>query len=113
MTASPDTLTARILARVKAARRAVDRSGNADRPRLQRRRVRPAEAGAPSLEELRATEALKEVFHNLGVGYRRYRRRTGNPLAPGLRAATDRFRAEPSLPALIAVAAILDELDLV
>jgi hypothetical protein len=112
MTASPDTLKARMLARVKAARRAVDRRGNADRPQLQRRRARPADPGAASLEELRTTEALKQVFHHLGVVYRRYRRRTGNPVAPGLRAATDQFRAEPSLPALMAVAAILDELEL-
>ena len=112
MTSSPDSLTARIIARVKVARRAVDRRGNAGRPRLQRPRSRPAEEGAPSLEELRATEALKMVFHNLGVVYRRYRRRTGAPVAPGLRAATDRFRAKPSIPALVAVAAILEELEL-
>lgn len=110
MTPSPDSLTARILARVKVARRAVDRRGNAGRPRLQRPRSRPADPG--TLEELRATEALKMVFHNLGVVYRRYRRRTGTPVAPGLRAATDRFRAKPSVPALVAVAAILEELEL-
>ena len=44
--------------------------------------------------------------------YRRYRTRMGGPVAPGLRDATDRFRAKPSLAALVAVAAILDQLDL-
>jgi hypothetical protein len=112
MTASPDTLAAGILGRVQAARRAVDRRGTAARPRLQRRRARPANPGAPSLEERRETESLKQVFHHLGILYRRYRRQTGGPVAPGLRAATDRFRAEPSLPNLIEVAAILEQLDL-
>jgi hypothetical protein len=113
MAASPETLTDRMLARVNAARRAVHRRGNATRPRLQRQlEARPADPLAPSLEEARETEAMKRVFRDLGVSYRRYRSQIGGPVAPGLRAATDRFRAEPSLPSLVAVAAILDELDL-
>ena len=114
MTVSPpETLTDLMLVRVKAARRAVDRRASATRPRLQRqRRARPADPSAPSLEEGRATRSLKRVFRDLGISYRRYRSQIGGPVAPGLRAATDQFRAEPSLPSLVAVAAILDELDL-
>ena len=113
MTVSPpETLTDLMLVRVKAARRAVDRRASATRPRLQRRRARPADPSAPSLEEGRATKSLKRVFRDLGISYRRYRSQIGGPVAPGLRAATDQFRAEPSLPSLVAVAAILDELDL-
>jgi hypothetical protein len=114
MTASsPETLTDRMLARVKTARRAVDRRASATRPRLQRQpRARPADPNAPSLEEGRATRSLKWVFRDLGVSYRRYRSQVGGPVAPGLRAATDLFRAQPSLPSLVAVAAILDGLDL-
>jgi hypothetical protein len=113
MTASPETLTDRMLARVKTARRAVDQRASASRPQLQRqRRARPADPNAPSLEEGRATRSLKRVFRDLGVSYRRYRSQIGGPVAPGLRAATDQFRAEPSLPSLVAVAAILEELDL-
>ena len=108
-----ETLTNRMLARVKAARRAVDRRATATRPRLQsQRRARPADPGAPSQAEARETESLKRVFRELGVTYRRYRSQIGGPVAQGLRAATDGFRAEPSLPSLVAVAAILDQLDL-
>ena len=106
-------LTDRMLARVDTARAAVHRRANATRPRLQRPvKARPADPGAPSLEEAREIEAMKRVFRDLGVSYRRYRSQIGGPVAAGLRAATDRFRAEPSLPSLIAVAAILDQLDL-
>ena len=108
-----ETLADCMLARVKAARRAVDRRATATRPRLQsRRRARPADPSAPNLAEARESESLKRVFRELGVSYRRYRSQIGGPVAPGLRAATDRFRAEPSLPSLIAVAAILNQLDL-
>jgi hypothetical protein len=113
MTASPETLTDRMLAQVKTARRAVDRRANASRPRLRRRRpARPADPSAPSLEQSRAAMSLKRVFRDLGVTYRRYRSQIGGPVAPGLRAATDQFRAEPSIASLVAVAAILEELDL-
>ena len=113
MTASPETVTDRMLARVKTARRAVEWRAAASRPRLRRqRRARPADPSAPNLEQSRATMSLKRVFHDLGVNYRRYRRQMGGPVAPGLRAATDRFRAEPSLASLVAVATILEDLDL-
>jgi hypothetical protein len=113
MTASPDSLTHRMRARVKAARRAVDRRAKATEPLVQRtRRARSADPSTPSVVEDRETESLKQVFRDLAVLYRRYRTRTGGPVEPGLRAATDRFRAQPSLPALVAVAAILEELDL-
>ena len=113
MTASPETLTDRMLARVNIARRAVDQRENATRPRSQRqRRARPADPGTPSLKEGRETESLKRVFRDLGVSYRRYRSEIGGPVEPGLRAANDQFRAAPSFPSLVAVAAILDELDL-
>jgi hypothetical protein len=112
MTASPDSLTDRMRSRVNAARRAADRRAKASRPRVQRTRARSPEPDGPSPLEDRETESLKQVFRDLAVLYRRHRTRTGGPVAPGLRDATDRFRAEPSLAALVAVAAILDQLDL-
>jgi hypothetical protein len=113
MAASPDTLTDRMHARVEAARRAVDRRAKASRPRVQRtRKAAPADPARPSLVEDRDTEALKQVFGELAVLYRRHRTRTGGPVEPGLRSATDRFRAKPSLAALVEVAAILDQLEL-
>jgi hypothetical protein len=113
MTASPDDLTDRMRARVKAARRAVDRRAKASRPQVRRTKKAPAAGPAgPTLVEDRDTESLKQVFGELAVLYRRHRTRLGGPVAEGLRAATDRFRAKPSLAALVEVAAILDQLDL-
>jgi hypothetical protein len=66
----------------------------------------------PSLEEQREVQSLKRVFRDLGVSYRRYRSQTKEPVVPGLRDAAYSFRAEPSLTALVAVAAYLDDLDL-
>jgi hypothetical protein len=48
----------------------------------------------------------------MGISYRRYRSQTREPVVPGLRDAAYGFRAEPSLTSLVAVAAYLDELDL-
>lgn len=109
----PETLTARVLARVNDARVAVDRRANATRPKSKRRR--PSPLGSPtssSSEEIREFESLSKVFRELGVSYRRYRSQTGDRVAPGLRDAAYNFRGEPSLTSLVAVAAFLDELDL-
>jgi hypothetical protein len=62
--------------------------------------------------ELRETQSLKQVFRDLGTSYRRYRSQTGDPVVPELRDAAYKFRAAPSLASLVAVAAFLDELDL-
>jgi hypothetical protein len=113
MTASPDSLTHRMRARVKAARDSVDRRAQARRPRLQRTRTAASvDSGEPRMLEDRDTESLKQVFRDLAVLYRRHRTRMGGPVEPGLRSATDRFREKPSLAGLVAVAAILDQLDL-
>jgi hypothetical protein len=109
----PETLTGRMLARVNLARLAVDRRANATRSRLTGpRRARPASPHAPRLEEVRESRALKRVFHDLGVTYRCYRSQTGGRVAPGLRDAAYDFRKAPSLTSLVAVAAFLDERDL-
>ena len=108
-----ETLTGRMLARVNVARLAVDRRAKASRSRLTRPgRARPASPHAPRLEEVRESRALKRVFHDLGVTYRRYRSQIGGPVAPGLRDAAYNFRRAPNLTSLVAVAAFLDERDL-
>jgi hypothetical protein len=113
MTEFPETLTDRVIARVNDARLAVDRNTNAARPRVGRqRRARPASPDSPSLEEVRESRSLKRVFRDLGISYRRYRSQTGGKVTPGLRDAAYKFRAEPSLTSLVAVATFLDELDL-
>jgi hypothetical protein len=112
---SAPTLTDRVRARVADARLEVDRRANASRPKARRRRpttpVSPA-VDSRSAEDVRESDSLKRVFRDLGISYRRYRRQTREPVVPGLRDAAYSFRAEPSLTSLVAVAAYLDELDL-
>jgi hypothetical protein len=100
---SPENLTTRIAARVVRARLELE-EGTAAGPESN---VDPETAS-----ERRETESLKRVFQELGTSYRRYRRQVGGPVTPGLRDAAYRFRADPSLTSLVAVAAYLDKLDL-
>jgi hypothetical protein len=99
---APDqTLTDRVLARVKDAHRAVQggsRFGPAGKGR--RRRITDSD-----------TRALRRVFLDLGDSYRSYRQRTGEPVSPEVREAARRFRRELDLPSLVWVAASLDRLD--
>jgi hypothetical protein len=111
----PDNLFDRMQARVAEAAFALDRRATASRPKSHRRRVplvTAVEDGGRTPEELLANQSLRRVFRDLGVSYRRFRKQTGTPLTPGLRDAAYKFRAEPSLTTLVAVAAFLDELDL-
>lgn len=55
------------------------------------------------------TRALWRVFHDFGRTRRRHRRETGDGAVPALRETTHAFRRAPSLSALVAVAAFLDE----
>jgi hypothetical protein len=113
------SLTDRVLARVNDAGLAVDRRAGASRPKSRRSRSAKLEApptAAPAIaqtpEELRERQSLRRVFHDLGHSYRRYRRRTGEPIRPALREAAYKFRQEPSLHSLVSVAAFLDELEI-
>jgi hypothetical protein len=91
---SSPTLTDRVAERVEQARLALEE---------------PPKASSAELQEI---QSLKRVFREMGHSYRRYRSQVGGPVVPGLRDAAYGFRANPSLPALVAVAAYLDELDL-
>jgi hypothetical protein len=112
----PQTLTDRVLARVADASFALDRRATATRPKAQRRsrvaRPSPESTASKTTEQLREDRSLRRVFREMGVSYRRYRKQTGEPVTPGLRDAAYKFRADPSLTSLVAVAAFLDELDL-
>jgi hypothetical protein len=110
----PKSLTDRVKARVANARTAVDRRESATRPKSKRRRRTPDETSAdgPSPQDLREFESLKRVFRDLGVSYREYRRQTGEPVAPAVRAAAIKFKADPSFTSLVSVAVFLDELDI-
>jgi hypothetical protein len=100
-----DDLTERIAARVVRARLALEHRAMANRSSSPM--VDPSVVG-----ERREAESLRRVFRELGVSYRQYRRQTGSPVSPGLRDAAYRFRADPSLASLVAVAGYLDKLDL-
>jgi hypothetical protein len=105
---SPETLTDRVALRVMNARLAIEE-------RLDRRQPKVVRSGATNSQseaELRETASLKRVFRELGTSYRRYRSQTGKPVVPELREAAHRFRAAPSLASLVAVAAYLEEMDL-
>jgi hypothetical protein len=109
----PKSLKERVMARVVHARTAVDRREGASRPKARRRRTTiAAVTDAPGGQDLREAESLKRVFRDLGVSYREYRRQTGEPVAPAVRDAAYKFRADPSLTSLVSVAVYLDELDI-
>ena len=67
---------------------------------------------SPETEETLDSQSLKRVFRELGISYRRYRKRSGDPVVPAIRDAAYEFRAEPSLASLVTVAGFLDELEL-
>jgi hypothetical protein len=96
------------------ARLAIEQRAAESRPKSRRSRAEPAQPSSESttVEERREAQSLRRVFRDLGVSYRRYRSQAGGPVAPGLRDAAYRFRSEPSLTSLVAVAAYLEELDL-
>jgi hypothetical protein len=110
------SLTDRVLARVNDAATALDLRARASRPKSRRRRPAPLDPLAASVtrtpEELRQERSLRRVFLDLGDSYREYRRRTGAPVSEDVRRAADRFRRERNVPALVLVAASLDQLDI-
>ena len=113
---SPDavSLTDRIAARVIDARLAIERRSGEYRPKSGRGKPRVTNTLIdPAIDgEQREAQSLRRVFRDMGVSYRRYRSQTGGPVVPGLRDAAYKFRADPSLASLVAVAAYLDDLDL-
>ena len=108
----PQELTDRVAERVVTARLALERQTRGTRRRAPRGSENASAVDAKTAAEQRETQSLKQVFREMGVSYRRYRSQTGGPVTPGLKDAAYRFRADPSLGSLVAVAAYLDELDL-
>ena len=108
------TLTDRVAARVIDARLAIERRSGEYRPKSGRSKSGTIQTlnQATSAGEQREAQSLRRVFRDMGVSYRRYRSQTGGPVVPGLRDAAYKFRADPSLASLVAVAAYLDDLDL-
>jgi hypothetical protein len=107
------SLTDRVAERVVNARLALEAEPTRRRSSSQRaRRESDTLYTSKNEAEVRETQSLKQVFREMGDAYRRYRSQTGDPVVPGLRDAAYKFKERPSLPALVAVAAYLDQLDL-
>lgn len=110
------TLTDRVLARVGAAGRAVDRRTSAPRRKPARGKPAPSDPLSASVTrtpaQVREARSLRWVFRSLGRSYRQYRRRTGAPVSDEVRAAAYRFRHELDLASLVSLAACLDELEI-
>ena len=111
---SSQTIADRVRARVSEAALAVDR-------RTGSTRRKPAALAQPDAlaasvtrtpAQVREVRSLRSVFRDLGRSYRRYRRQTGAPISSDIRDAARKFRRELTVPALVVVAACLDELDI-
>jgi hypothetical protein len=113
--AVPQTITARVLARVSDAGLVVDRRTKATRPKATRRRSAAPDLLSASVTrtpaQVREARALRRVFLDLGDSYREYRQRTGAPVSSDVRDAAYRFRRELNVTSLVSVAASLDQLD--
>ena len=94
------TLTDRVLARVRDAETAVERSN-----------LRHGAPSGQTPEQVRRARSLRRVFVDLGTSYREFRRRTGADVSPVVRDAACRFRRELDVTSLVAVAASLDQLE--
>jgi hypothetical protein len=75
--------------------------------RGERRKAPPLDSGAP-----REMRALRRVFREMGRTQRTARRQSGQAPSPVVREAARAFRRDPSLSALVLVAASLDEVGL-
>jgi hypothetical protein len=91
-TTESQALADRILARVNEVTQASDRRTYASR-------------------QAKEARALRRVFSDLGIAYRAYRHRTGQPVSPVVREAAIRFRKELNLTSLVSVAASLDDIE--
>src|SRR5690349_10448214 len=96
----PSSLTDRVLARVRDAETAVERSN-----------LRHGAPSGQTPEQVRRARSLRRVFVDLGTSYREFRRRTGADVSPVVRDAACRFRRELDVTSLVAVAASLDQLE--
>jgi hypothetical protein len=112
--ALPQTLTDRVLARIRDAELAVDQRAKAIRPKPSHRRSDPDPLSASVTRtpaQVREARSLRRVFLELGQSYRDYRRRTHAPVSQDVRDAACRFRRELNVTSLVAVAASLDRLE--
>lgn len=110
---SPEASSSSTRPLIERVRERVDKAAASlgDGSRHERRsKAKPAltlASGAP-----RETRALRRVFREMGRTQRTARRQTGQAPSPIVREAARAFRRDPSLSALVLVAASLDEVGL-
>lgn len=110
---SPERSSSSTRPLIERVRERVDKAAASlgDRGRQERRgtktTARTLGSGPP-----RETRALRRVFREMGRTQRTARRQTGQAPSPVVREAARAFRRDPSLSALVLVAASLDEVGL-
>jgi hypothetical protein len=109
---SPETPSSPARPLIERVRERVDKAAASlgDGGRHERRGVKPARtlsSGPP-----REVRALRRVFREMGRTQRTARRQTGQAPSPVVREAARAFRRDPSMSALVLVAASLDEVGL-
>jgi hypothetical protein len=109
---SPETPSSPARPLIERVRERVDKAAASlgDEGRPERRGVKPVRTlGSGPPREMRA---LRRVFREMGRTQRTARRQTGQAPSPVVREAARAFRRDPSLSALVLVAASLDEVGL-
>jgi hypothetical protein len=109
---SPETSSSPARPLIERVRERVDKAAATlgQGGRGERRGSKPVQTlGSSAPREVRA---LRRVFREMGRTQRRARRQTGQAPSPVVRDAARAFREAPSLPALVLVAASLDEVGL-
>jgi hypothetical protein len=109
---SDDPLTTRVLLRVEHAGRLLDRPTPGRRSRKSKlKNTSTFSTSGPQADSAAALErrSIMHVYRELRSTYRRHRRVTGQAAVPALKTVVHGFQRGPTLPALVAVAAFLDE----
>jgi hypothetical protein len=106
-------LAQRVQARVAEVGLAFEQRARASRPRAKRPRTprvaSGSDTGTPTSARSHEASSLRRVFNELAITHRQFRLRSGQHASPALRDAARAFKEAPSVPALVTVAAFLEE----
>jgi hypothetical protein len=108
----PDSTSSSARPLVERVRERVDKAAASLSEGGRRERRGAKAAGTLGSGPPREVRALRRVFREMGRTQRSARRQTGQAPSPVVRDAARAFRQAPSLPALVLVAASLDEVGL-
>ena len=111
-TSPTPTLAGRVKARVAQAERLLENQREANGKHKELRSNRspaPSASFTDTGAAERETQSLRRVYSEMRALYRSYRRQSGTPAVPELRAAVHAFNRGPSLASLVHIASFLDE----